>query len=272
MVTGASTADVAVILLDARKGVVEQTRRHSYIAAILAIPHVVVAVNKMDLVDFSAERFAEIEADLQALSGRLGLRDERAIPMSALRGDNVVDRGDAMPWYDGPTLLEHLESIELAGDRNLARPALPRAVGDPADGRRAPRLPRLRRPGRRRHLARRRRGRRAARAVAGAASPPSRRSTASSTRRSRRSRSRSASKTTSTSAAATCSPTPTGRRSSRRELDRELCWMSERPLEPRREARRSSTRRAPSGPSSRSSSRSSTCTRSRIGPRPSASS
>jgi sulfate adenylyltransferase large subunit len=119
MVTGASTADVAVILLDARKGVVEQTRRHSYIAAILAIPHVVVAVNKMDLVDFSAERFAEIEADLQALSSRLGLRDERAIPMSALRGDNVVDRGDSMPWYDGPTLLEHLEAIELAGDRNL---------------------------------------------------------------------------------------------------------------------------------------------------------
>ena len=119
MVTGASTADVAVILLDARKGVVEQTRRHSYIAAILAIPHVVVAVNKMDLVDFSAERFAEIEADIQALSSRLGLRDERAIPMSALRGDNVVDRGDSMPWYEGPTLLEHLESIELAGDRNL---------------------------------------------------------------------------------------------------------------------------------------------------------
>ena len=119
MVTGASTADVAVILLDARKGVVEQTRRHSYIASILAIPHVVVAVNKMDLVDFSEERFREIEADLQALSGRLGLHDELAIPMSALRGDNVVDRGDAMPWYDGPTLLEHLETIELAGDRNL---------------------------------------------------------------------------------------------------------------------------------------------------------
>jgi sulfate adenylyltransferase subunit 1 len=120
MVTGASTADVAVILLDARKGVVEQTRRHSYIASTLAIPHVVVAVNKMDLVDFSEQRFREIEADLQALSSRLGLHDERAIPMSALRGDNVVDRGDAMPWYDGPTLLEHLETIELSGDRNLA--------------------------------------------------------------------------------------------------------------------------------------------------------
>src|SRR3954465_13175238 len=100
MVTGASTADVAVILLDAHKGVVEQTRRHSYIASILAIPHVVVAVNKMDLVDFAEPRFREIEGDLQALSNRLALHDARAIPMSALRGDNVVDRGDAMPWYD----------------------------------------------------------------------------------------------------------------------------------------------------------------------------
>ena len=108
-----------MILVDARKGVVEQTRRHSYIAALLAIPHVVVAVNKMDLVGFSAERFAEIEADLAALDARLGLHDVRAIPISALRGDNVVERGDAMPWYDGPTLLEHLETIEIAGDRNL---------------------------------------------------------------------------------------------------------------------------------------------------------
>jgi len=119
MVTGASTADVAVILLDARNGIVEQTRRHSYIAAMLGTPHVVAAVNKMDLVDFSAARFAEIEADLRDLSGRLGLHDVRAIPMSALRGDNVVERGDGMPWYDGPTLLEHLETIEIAGDRNL---------------------------------------------------------------------------------------------------------------------------------------------------------
>jgi sulfate adenylyltransferase large subunit len=119
MVTGASTADVAVILLDARNGIVEQTRRHSYIAATLDIPHVVVAVNKMDLVDFSAERFAEIEADLRELADRLGLHDLRAIPMSALRGDNVVERGDGMPWYDGPTLLEHLETVEISGDRNL---------------------------------------------------------------------------------------------------------------------------------------------------------
>jgi sulfate adenylyltransferase large subunit len=119
MVTGASTADVAVILLDARNGVVEQTRRHAYIAAQLVIPHVVVAVNKMDLVDFSSERFAEIEADLRALSDRLRLHDARAIPMSALQGDNVVDRGESMPWYEGPTLLEHLEAIEIAADRNL---------------------------------------------------------------------------------------------------------------------------------------------------------
>jgi len=119
MVTGASTADLAIILLDARKGVVEQTRRHSYIAAILDIPHVVVAVNKMDLVGFSEERFREIQAELQDASTRLGLKDVRAIPMSALRGDNVVDGSEAMPWYGGPTLLEHLETVELAGDRNL---------------------------------------------------------------------------------------------------------------------------------------------------------
>jgi sulfate adenylyltransferase subunit 1 len=119
MVTGASTAEVAVILVDARKGVIEQTRRHSYIAAMLAIPHVTYAVNKMDLVDFSADRFAEIEADLRGLAERLGLHDVRLIPISALRGDNVVDRTETMPWYDGGTLLEHLETVEIAGDRNL---------------------------------------------------------------------------------------------------------------------------------------------------------
>ena len=123
MVTGASTADVAIILVDARKGVIEQTRRHSYIAAILGTPHVVVAVNKMDLAEFSEERFREIEQELRETSERLGLRDVQVIPMSALRGDNVVERGpegeNAMPWYDGPTLLEHLETVEIAGDRDL---------------------------------------------------------------------------------------------------------------------------------------------------------
>jgi len=115
MVTGASTADLAVILVDARKGVVEQTRRHAYIATILGLPHVTVAVNKMDLVDFSQERFDEIVCDLESL----GLRDLHAIPISALRGDNVVDASDAMAWYDGPALLEHLETVEIASDRNL---------------------------------------------------------------------------------------------------------------------------------------------------------
>ena len=119
MVTGASTAEVAVILLDARKGIIEQTRRHSYIAATLAIPHIVFAVNKMDLVEFSAERFAELELELEALSERLRLHDPRAIPMSALQGCNVVLPGSSMPWYEGPTLLEHLETIEIAADRNL---------------------------------------------------------------------------------------------------------------------------------------------------------
>jgi sulfate adenylyltransferase large subunit len=119
MVTGASTAEVAVVLLDARKGVIEQTRRHSYIASILGIPHVVVAVNKMDLVEFSQERFAEIETELQDLADLLGVPDLRAIPISALQGDNVVDATDSMPWYEGPTLLEYLETLEIASDRNL---------------------------------------------------------------------------------------------------------------------------------------------------------
>jgi sulfate adenylyltransferase large subunit len=119
MVTGASTADLAVILVDARKGVIEQTRRHSYIASILEIPHVTVAVNKMDLVDFSQARFDEISRDLDALAAQLGVHDLHVIPISALNGDNVVDATDSMPWYSGPTLLEHLESIEIAFDRNL---------------------------------------------------------------------------------------------------------------------------------------------------------
>jgi sulfate adenylyltransferase large subunit len=118
MVTGASTADVAVILVDARKGVIEQTRRHSYIAAILELPHVVFAVNKMDLVDFSADRFAEIERDLQELGAKLNLHDPQSIPISALRGDNVVDATDSMPWYHGPTLLEHLEGVDPAHHRD----------------------------------------------------------------------------------------------------------------------------------------------------------
>src|SRR5262245_6421671 len=118
MVTGASTADVAVVLLDARKGVVEQTRRHSYIAATLGIPHLVFAVNKMDLVDFDERRFQEIAAELETLAGKLGMSDEVAIPMRALHGANVVERSATAEWYSGPTLLEHLEQVEIAGDRD----------------------------------------------------------------------------------------------------------------------------------------------------------
>ncbi len=118
MVTGASTADVALILVDARKGVVEQTRRHAYITSMLELPHVTFAVNKMDLVDFSEERYDAIARDLAEIGSQLDLHDVAVIPVSALRGDNVVERTDAMDWYVGPTLLEHLETIELADDRN----------------------------------------------------------------------------------------------------------------------------------------------------------
>jgi sulfate adenylyltransferase large subunit len=109
-----------VILVDARKGVVEQTRRHSYILAMLELPHVVYVVNKMDLVDFAESRFDEIVLELAELSSQLGLHDVQVIPVSALRGDNVVDSTDAMPWYAGSTLLDHLETIEIAADKNVS--------------------------------------------------------------------------------------------------------------------------------------------------------
>src|SRR2546430_2941544 len=107
MVTGASTAEVAVILVDARKGVIEQTRRHSYIASMLAIPHVTYAVNKMDLVDFSAARFAEIEVDLHRLAERLELRDVHLIPISAPRGGDLDERTEAMAGHEGPAAPQH---------------------------------------------------------------------------------------------------------------------------------------------------------------------
>jgi sulfate adenylyltransferase large subunit len=118
MVTGASTADVAVVLVDARRGVIEQTRRHSYIVSMLELPHVVYTVNKMDLVDYSEERFDSIVRDLSELAAQLRIHDPKMIPISALKGDNVVDRTDAMPWYGGPTLLDHLEAVEIAADPN----------------------------------------------------------------------------------------------------------------------------------------------------------
>ena len=119
MVTGASTADVAIVLVDARHGVVEQTRRHAFIASLLGIPHLVVAINKMDLVDFSEERFDEIVRDFSVFRKHLTSRDIAYIPISALEGDNVVDRSDNMSWYVGEPLLRHLEAIDPADDRNL---------------------------------------------------------------------------------------------------------------------------------------------------------
>jgi bifunctional enzyme CysN/CysC len=126
MVTGASTADVAVVLVDARKGLLEQSRRHAYLATLLRIPHLVVAVNKMDLVDWDEERFRSIVADFSAFADTLlEVADVTFIPMSALRGDNVVDRSDAMPWYEGLPLLEHLETVHIAEDRNLINVRFP---------------------------------------------------------------------------------------------------------------------------------------------------
>jgi bifunctional enzyme CysN/CysC len=119
MVTGASTADLAIILVDARKGVIEQTKRHAFIASLLGIPHAVLAVNKMDLVDYSEETFDAIVCDFSAFALGLGELDTAFVPLSALRGDNVVERSDAMPWYGGVPLLEHLENVEVASDRNL---------------------------------------------------------------------------------------------------------------------------------------------------------
>ncbi|MEZ5411288.1 MAG: GTP-binding protein [Acidimicrobiales bacterium] len=119
MVTGASTADLAIILVDARKGILEQSRRHSYIANLLRIPHVVVAVNKMDLVGWDQEVFADIKREYTELASRLDFRDLTFIPMSALHGDNVVDRSANMDWYRGSTLLHHLEEVYIASDRNL---------------------------------------------------------------------------------------------------------------------------------------------------------
>jgi bifunctional enzyme CysN/CysC len=113
MVTGASTADLAVILIDARKSILTQTRRHSYIVSLLGIRKIVLAINKMDLVAYSQERFAEIERDYRAFASQLGLTDITAIPMSAVYGDNIIEHGGNMPWYSGPTLMGHLESVPL---------------------------------------------------------------------------------------------------------------------------------------------------------------
>lgn len=125
MVTGASNCQLAIVLIDARNGVVEQTRRHSLIASMLGIPHIVVAINKMDLVDYSQDAFSDICIQYADLAKKLNVSEVSFIPMSALNGDNVVDRSANMPWYEGPTLLEHLETVELSNDTNLTLPRFP---------------------------------------------------------------------------------------------------------------------------------------------------
>jgi len=125
MVTGASTANLALILVDARHGVVEQTCRHSFIASLLQIPHLVICVNKMDLVDFSEERFNEIVKEYKEFASKLNVSDIRFVPISALHGDNVVNRSEHTPWYDGETLLHTLETIHIDSDQDHVNARFP---------------------------------------------------------------------------------------------------------------------------------------------------
>ncbi len=119
MVTGASTADLALVLVDARKGIIEQSRRHSFLATLLEVPHLVLCINKMDLVDYSQEVYDRIHEEFRSFATKLRIPDLTVIPVSALQGDNVVTRSDNMPWYTGSSLLHHLENVHVASDRNL---------------------------------------------------------------------------------------------------------------------------------------------------------
>ncbi|MCB1146000.1 MAG: 50S ribosome-binding GTPase [Leptospiraceae bacterium] len=125
MVTGASTANLMIILVDARAGIIEQTRRHSIIASLMAIPHLVVCVNKMDLVNWSQETFETICEDFRKFSAKLNIRDISFIPVSALKGDNVVNKSENLPWYEGRSLLHHLEEVYIESDINLQSPRFP---------------------------------------------------------------------------------------------------------------------------------------------------
>ncbi|WP_328348011.1 sulfate adenylyltransferase subunit 1 [Micromonospora sp. NBC_00421] len=119
MVTGASTADLTLVLVDARKGLVEQSRRHAFLCSLLRVPHLVLCVNKMDLVDFSQEVFERIADEFTAFAAKLDVPDLAVVPVSALQGDNIASRSENMPWYEGPSLLHHLEHVHIASDRNL---------------------------------------------------------------------------------------------------------------------------------------------------------
>ena len=125
MVTGASNAHVALILIDARKGVIEQTRRHAFLSSMLGVPHMVVCINKMDLIDWDQERYERIKSDFMEFAARLNVHDITFIPISALRGDNVVQRSEHMWWYDGSPLLNHLESVYIGSDENFIDPRFP---------------------------------------------------------------------------------------------------------------------------------------------------
>ncbi|HXW33089.1 MAG TPA: GTP-binding protein [Acidimicrobiales bacterium] len=125
MVTGNSTADLTLVLVDARKGIVEQTRRHAFLASLLRVPHVLLCVNKMDLVDYDQQVFDGIREEFKAFASRLEVSDLTFIPISALHGDNVVQRSANMPWYEGASLLHHLEEVYISSDRNLIDPRLP---------------------------------------------------------------------------------------------------------------------------------------------------
>ena len=125
MVTGASTANLAIILIDARKGMLEQTHRHSFIASLLGIPHVIVCINKMDLVDYNQDVFEKIKSDYEKFSSKLNIKDIRFIPISALVGDNVVDKSENTPWYSGGTLLHELENVHISSDLNHVDPRFP---------------------------------------------------------------------------------------------------------------------------------------------------
>jgi bifunctional enzyme CysN/CysC len=119
MVTGASTADLALVLVDARNGIVEQSRRHAFLATLLRVPHIVVCINKMDLVGYDEDRFEEIKGEFRQFATKLDVADLTFVPISALHGDNVVHRSENMPWYEGSSLLHHLEEVHIASDRNL---------------------------------------------------------------------------------------------------------------------------------------------------------
>ena len=135
MATGASTCQLAIILIDARHGVMSQTKRHSFIVSLLGIKHVIVAINKMDLVGYSQEKFEQIKSEYTGFVAKLDIPDVQFIPISALRGDNVVDKSAAMAWYQGPPLLNHLETVHIASDRNLIGHAISRAICAAAESR-----------------------------------------------------------------------------------------------------------------------------------------